>query len=58
MEGSAQVNISSEHGDEQDDGEPCEEPSILDEEEHCICLEVPMLLLSNGIHLGELRQKY
>lgn len=54
---SAQVDISSEHGDEQDDGEPAEEPSILDEKEHHVCLHAPLLLLSDGIHLGELTEK-
>lgn len=57
VERSAQVNISSKYGDEQDDEEPGEEPSVLDQEEHWTCLEALLLLLSDGIHLGELRQK-
>lgn len=55
--GSAQVNVSSEHGDEEDDREPAEEPSVLDEEEHHVCLDVPPVLHSDGIHFRELKRK-
>lgn len=56
--GSAQVNFSSEHGDEENDREPSEEPSVLDDEKHHVCLDVPPVLHSDGIHLRKLREEY